>query len=92
LARLRFIRAAQATGFTLDDITALLHLRDGATAPCPEVQTLIEVRLADTTQRLKDLHHVQKELKRSLHLCREAEASGRCHVIDDLTEVSSPHP
>ena len=48
-------------------------------------------RLADTAQRLKDLHHVQKVLKTSLQLCREAEASGRCHVIDDLTEVSSTH-
>ena len=91
LERLRFIRAAQATGFTLDDITALLNLRDGDTAPCQEVQTLIEERLADTAQRLKDLHHVQKVLKTSLQLCREAEASGRCHVIDDLTEVSSTH-
>ena len=91
LKRLRFIRAAQATGFTLYDVTALLSLRDGETAPCQEVQSLIEERLADATQRLKDLQHVQKVLKASLKLCREAEDSGRCHVIDDLTEVSSTH-
>ena len=89
LERLRFIRAAQATGFTLDDVTVLLNLRDGTTAPCKEVQTLVEDRLADTEQRLQDLHHVQQVLKASLKLCRRSERTGRCRVIDDLTEASS---
>ena len=89
LERLRFIRAAQASGFTLDDVTALLNLRDGESAPCQEVQSLIEERLSDMAQRLKDLQHVQRVLKSSLKLCREVEDSGYCQVIDDLTEVSS---
>lgn len=89
LERLRFIRAAQATGFTLDDVTALLNLRDGTTAPCKEVQTLVEDRLADTEQRLQDLRHVQSVLKASLNMCRRSERTGRCHVIDDLTAAAS---
>lgn len=87
--RLRFIRAAQATGFTLDDVTTLLNLRDGTTVPCKEVQTLLKERLADTEQRLLDLHHVQQVLKVSLTMCRRSERTGRCRVIDDLTEASS---
>lgn len=89
LERLRFIRAAQVTGFTLDDVTILFGLRDGATEPCKEVQALIEERLADTEQRLKDLHHVQKVLKSSLKMCRQAERTAYCHVIDDLTAASA---
>jgi len=89
LDRLRFIHAAQATGFTLDDVTALLNLRDGTTAPCKEVQTLVEDRLADTEQRLQDLHHVQQVLKSSLKVCRQAKSADRCQVLDDLTAVSS---
>ncbi len=88
LKRLRFIRAAQATGFTLDDVTDLLSFRDGRTAPCKEVQTLIEERLADTEQRLADLDHVQSVLKSSLKLCRQSERSGRCRVIDDLSAAA----
>src|SRR6266849_1946834 len=34
LERLRFIRAAQAIGLALEDITTLLDFRDGRTAPC----------------------------------------------------------
>ena len=85
LERLRFIRAAQATGFTLDDVTALLSFRDGTTAPCHEVQPLIEERLAETEQRLADLQHVQSVLTSSLKQCRRGARSGRCRVMDDLS-------
>ncbi len=88
LKRLRFIRAAQATGFTLDDVTALLSFRDGTTAPCKEVQTLIEERIADTEQRLADLQHVQHVLTSSLKQCRRSERSGRCRVMDDLSALA----
>jgi DNA-binding transcriptional MerR regulator len=37
LARLRFIRAAQGTGFTLEHITALLKLRDSTPSVCQDV-------------------------------------------------------
>lgn len=91
--RLRFIRAAQATGFTLKDITALLDLRDGTTAPCREVQVLIEARLADVAQQLGDLRHVQDVLDASLHICcqvcSQAEAKGRCQVIESLNVASA---
>lgn len=72
LERVRFIRAAQATGFTRDDITALLNLRDGTTAGCQAVQTLIEKHLSDLEQRMADLRHVQSVLQASLERCRQS--------------------
>jgi len=45
LERLRFIRAAQATGFRLEDIKALLR-----SAACGKVQGLIEERLFQLIQ------------------------------------------
>ena len=59
--RLQFIRAAQASGFTLEDVSAILDLNDGATSPCKEVQDLIEQRLAETEQRLAGLRRVRTE-------------------------------
>lgn len=84
LEQLQFIQAAQATGFTLADIRTLLDLREGNTAPCSQVQTIIETRLDDVAKRMKDLRGVQRVLQSSLDLCREAEASGRCQVMDSL--------
>ena len=58
LERLRFIRAAQATGFTLEHVTQLLK-----PAACGKVQTLIEERLAQVAERMKALRHVQRVLQ-----------------------------
>ena len=80
LERLRFIRAAQATGFTLEDVTKLLR-----PAPCGKVQGLIEERLDQLGGRMKELRHVQRVLRASLETCREHESSGRCQVVDELT-------
>ena len=84
LERLLFIRAAQATGFRLEDVTSLLQLRDGATEPCKEVELLIQERLSDLEERMKDLRRVRKVLKVSLTLCQQAEDRDHCEVIDKL--------
>ena len=83
LARLRFIRAAQATGFKLDDVTQLLR-----PAPCGPVQQLIEARLAEVRSRMKQLRHVQKVLRSALAECQSHQSSGRCKVVDDLSARS----
>ena len=83
LERLRFIRAGQATGFTLEDIKLLLR-----PAPCSRVQGLIEERLATVSERMKELRHVKRVLSESLAECRAHEATGRCKVVDELTVQS----
>lgn len=88
LERLRFIRAAKATGFRLADITKLLR-----GAPCGKVQALIEERLEKLSEHLSELRHVQRVLRASLETCRDHEASGRCRVVDELTASARPkHP
>ena len=78
--RLRFIRAAQATGFTLQDVKELLR-----PAPCGRVQGLIEHRLQVVEARMRELRHVRRVLRRSLDECREHERTGRCRVVDELS-------
>ena len=58
LDQLRFIRAAQAGGFTIEDVRALLELRE-CRSPCEEVQELIEHRLEEVSSRMKNLRRVQ---------------------------------
>lgn len=91
LERLRFIRAAQATGFTLEDTTALLQLRDGTASACQDVQARIAERLADLERRLAALRQVQRVLKATLKRCRETQQDGRCQLIDTLTATSAFH-
>lgn len=90
LRRLRFIRAAQAIGFTLDDIKLLLGSRYGTAPSCHKVQHLIEERLGDIDKRLSDLRHVQKVLRASLHKCRKTQQDGCCHVLETLHASATP--
>ncbi len=80
LQRLRFVRAAQATGFTLEDITHLLR-----PSSCHRVQQLIEDRLGRVDARMKELRHVRRVLRQSLEQCRAHEATGRCAVVGELS-------
>jgi len=83
LHRLRFVRAAQATGFTIADIKQLLR-----PAHCNRVQAVIETRLDEVSTRMRELRHVQRVLRAGLALCREHEATGRCAVVETLSARS----
>src|SRR5207248_5862685 len=56
----RFIRAAQATGFTLENVHTLLTLWHGQSALCKDVQPLVAKRLEEVTQRFQDMRHIQR--------------------------------
>lgn len=88
--RLRFIRAAQASGFTLDDIGTLLEIRSGARDPCAEVQTILERRLERVDEQLADLTRVHGVLVESIQQCRAPHEEGCCVVIDELDSRASP--
>jgi len=86
LRKVNFIKAAQSIGFKLDDVKALLATPVSTAASCRDVQSLIEKRLSEVSQRLKDLRHVQRVLKSSLEKCQETERADCCHVIETLQE------
>jgi MerR family mercuric resistance operon transcriptional regulator len=89
LERLRFIKAAQGSGFTLSDIRVMLGLENGTTTVCEEVQELIQHRLADVAERMKDLRHVQRVLRASLELCHSGSDAHRCEMIEQLIGKSA---
>jgi MerR family mercuric resistance operon transcriptional regulator len=84
LQKVNFIRAAQATGFTLDDVKALLSDDAGGTPKCGNVQGLIEDRLVDIEERLKDLRHVRQVLKSALEKCQKQKKTDCCRVVEGL--------
>ena len=84
LARLRFIRAAQATGFSLKDVRELLGLTSSEMPPCEEVESLTRKRLAEVRTRIRELRHVEKVLVRSLDACCKGESLDLCNEIGRL--------
>jgi DNA-binding transcriptional MerR regulator len=61
-AFLHFIRDAQATGLTLEEITTVLDLRRHGEATCQHVRGLLEDHLAGLDARIDALRKVRREL------------------------------
>jgi MerR family mercuric resistance operon transcriptional regulator len=67
--RLKFIRAAQGTGFSLKDVREMLGLVSSDEAPCDEVTALIEHRLREVRDRLRELRRVERTLSLAQKSC-----------------------
>ncbi len=78
--RLRFIRAAQSVGFSLEDIKALLALDERTS--CKQVQDLIQARLDVVARRIAELKRMQRTLISAINRCRTSRKG--CPVLSDL--------
>lgn len=64
LARLAFIRAAQAVGLTVAEIRQVIDIRDSGAAPCTHLLQLIESRRAEVHSRIRELQQLERDLTR----------------------------
>ena len=83
-ARVRFIKAAQRLGFTLDEISLLLKLDDGA--HCGEAREIAELKLAGVRARLDDLKQIETVLTKLIGKCRSRRGSVSCPLIGSLQD------
>lgn len=81
--RLRFIRRAQALGFSLAQVRELLRLDDGLN--CSAAQTLARAKLDGVERQIADLKRMQLRLRQTLAAC-ERGGRARCPLIDALQE------
>nr|WP_108216087.1 Hg(II)-responsive transcriptional regulator [Pseudomonas sp. GV085] len=79
--RLRFIKRAQALGFTLDEVGALLTL-DAACA-CSETRALAVRKLAMIEKKMANLAAMQQVLGELVRQC-DAGGGAACPIIDAL--------
>ena len=82
--RLRFVKAAQAVGFTLAEIKEILSLRDRGEQPCAHVMELVERRARQIAEQVAALEQMQADLRR---LAARADAgpaaADYCHLIEN---------
>jgi MerR family mercuric resistance operon transcriptional regulator len=84
LARLRFIKAAQSLGFSLDEIAELLKLEDGT--QCREARRLAERKLVDVREKVAVLLQIESALGSLIARCSSARGSVRCPLIGSLRQ------
>lgn len=78
LRRLRFIRTAQAAGFTLDEIAELLALDQ--TDDRPRARALAKQRIAALDEKIAQLNEARAALSRLARTCGEG-SSGPCPIL-----------
>lgn len=82
VARVKFIKASQRLGFSLEEIGQLLKLDDGT--HCSEAAELATLRLADVRARLTDLARMETALTRLLGECHAPTGNVSCPLIAAL--------
>lgn len=80
--RVRFIKRAQALGFTLEEISSLLEL-DEACA-CAETRDLAAYKLQVIEEKLADLKEMRKALTALMCQCDAGTTKGNCPIIHAL--------
>ncbi|HKO68497.1 MAG TPA: MerR family DNA-binding protein [Burkholderiaceae bacterium] len=82
--RIRFIKRAQELGFSLDEITELLRLQDGADRRA--IRRISTERLAQIETKLADLTRMRKVLKRLIAECEHSRLEHPCPIIETLSQ------
>jgi MerR family mercuric resistance operon transcriptional regulator len=76
--RLRFIRTAQAAGFTLDEIAELLRL--DSSGDRPRAREMARTRIAELDARIAELERARSSLARLAKECGRG-GDGPCPII-----------
>lgn len=88
--RLRFIKRAQALGFSLDDVAVLLQLNDGTGHV--RARELARRRLGEIESRIADLAAIKGVLERLIRECEHAHGRLPCPIIVTLLQASAAAP
>jgi MerR family mercuric resistance operon transcriptional regulator len=80
--QLRFIKRAQAMGFTLEEIKSLLNLR--TQAACHATRALAAAKLSLIDANIRELRHLRKELAQLVTACDANADEAHCPVIERL--------
>lgn len=80
--RVRFVKAAQRLGFSLDDVADLLRLEDGTR--CTEAREMAQRKLGDVRSRIDDLRCIEAALRALVQRCEESRGQVNCPLIASL--------
>lgn len=87
--RLSFISSAKELGFTLSEIDEILGHSANGDSPCPMVRDIVERRLVENREKIRELKRLQKRLETAAAMWRSmenAEPNGHsvCHLIESF--------
>lgn len=85
VGRIRFIKRAQALGFTLKEISELLALSDGNPV-CEDIRKFTEEKIKDIETRIHDLTRIKEVLQDLVNQCMGKKKFSGCPIIKSLNK------
>lgn len=82
--RLRFIKNAQALGFTLREISELLNLRVSSAARCGDMQRRAQAKLGQVEAKVRDLRDLAGALRNLIVSCEAGRSTDHCPILESL--------
>ncbi len=90
IEQVRFIRKAQALGFSLEEIIEILGLARSGSSPCGRVQAALTEKLREVDRRLEELRDFRAELASLIE--QAAELSTHESEVCPIVEEAAPLP
>lgn len=89
--RLRFITAAKELGFTLAEIEEILDHAAHNKTPCPMVRDVVEKRIEENKQKIRELKRLQNRLEAAAELWKGMKNStpdghSVCRLIESFSQ------
>lgn len=91
--RLSFVRDAQGTGLSLDEIASILDMRDQGETTCEHVASLLERHLKDIDEQIERLTRTREQLTATTERAQTLNPSectdpNRCQTIEAGISIS----
>ncbi len=87
----RFVKRAQDLGFSLDEVDALLRLRNDKRRDRVRIRAVAEQRVRQIDRKIAELQSMKKALSHLLHCCR-AGSTLECPIIEALDGAAGDAP
>lgn len=87
IAQIRFIRQAQALGFTLEEAGALLKLRITPGTKCTAVRSRAVVKLSDVEAKIEQLQKIREALEKLVAACPGKGPLAACTIMEALSST-----
>jgi len=89
LKRLRFIKNAQALGFTLREVNELLNLRVSSAARCGTMRVKAQAKLRQVEAKTRNLLVLSRALKRLIRSCLAGQPTENCPILQTLDKEAT---
>ena len=90
--RLAFVRQCRGLDMTLDEIRALIELRDSPAQDCGEINALLDEHIGHVAQRIRELRVLERDLKALRARCTSPHAVAECGILSGLDHAAVSKP